>query len=70
MADDELLTRKAASGYLIKLGCPVSPRTLANMASNDNAGNGPAFIRFRWKTVRYKRADLDAWAVKEAVRVE
>lgn len=70
MADDDLLTRKAASSYLSKLGCPVSPRTLANMASNDNAGKGPPFIRFRWKTVRYKRSDLDAWALKETVRIE
>ena len=70
MADDDLLNRKAASAYLDKLGCPVAPKTLRNMAANDNAGKGPSFFRFRWKTIRYKRSDLDAWARKEIRRVE
>lgn len=70
MADDDLLTRKAASAYLEKLGCPVAPRTLSNLAANDNAGKGPPFYRFRWKSIRYKRSDLDLWVRKEIKRVE
>lgn len=70
MADEEFLSRKAASIYLNKIGCPVAPQTLANMASNDNARRGPPFIRYRWRTVRYRRTDLDIWAKQEMVRVE
>ena len=70
LADDDLLNRKMASAYLERLGCPVAPKTLANLAANDNAGRGPPFFRFRWKAIRYKRSDLEIWAKKEIRRVE
>jgi hypothetical protein len=69
-APSEWLNRKEAAAYLMSLGCPVSPKTLCNMASNGNAGKGPPFTQFRWRTVRYRRSDLDEWAKKEVRRVE
>lgn len=68
-SDREFLNRKEAANFLTKLGCPISARTLEKMASNGNAGKGPPFTRFRWKTVSYAKADLIAWAGKELVRV-
>lgn len=64
------LSRKQAASFLATLGCAITPRTLEKMASNNNAGKGPPFTRFRWKSVRYARIDLEAWAKKEATRVE
>lgn len=66
----EYLTRKEAAGYLARIGCPISSATLQKYAANNNAGGGPAFTRYRWRLVRYKRSDLDAWAKKEGTRVE
>lgn len=66
----EWLSRKEAARYLESIGCPVSVRTLETRAVNNNEGRGPPFTRIGWKTVRYKREDLDRWAKKEAVRVE
>lgn len=63
------LNRKEAANFLTKLGCPISARTLEKMASNNNAGKGPPFTRYRWKTVTYLRTDLMDWANKEMVRV-
>lgn len=62
MDNDEWLTRKEAATYLKSLGIPIGDRTLGNKAANNNAGNGPAFYSFGWNMVRYKKADLDAWA--------
>ena len=62
MADADLLSRKEAAKYLSSIGCPISVQTLANMAANRNVGKGPSFTRFGWKTVRYRRMDLDSWA--------
>jgi hypothetical protein len=70
VAEPDWLTRKKAAAYLERLGCPISHRTLEKWASKNNAGKGPAFTRIRWNIVRYARADLDAWAAREAVRVE
>ena len=70
ISPDDQLSRKEAAAYLTKLGCPISAQTLANMACNDNAGGGPGFLRFRWRTVRYRRGDLDEWAKRQSVRVE
>ena len=64
------LSRKQAASFLATLGCPITPRTLEKLAGNNNAGKGPAFTRFRWKSVRYARTDLEAWAKKEATRIE
>ena len=70
MAADDLLNRKAAAAYLTKLGCPVSPKTLAVKATNGNAGRGPPFFRYTWHAVRYARKDLDDWASKNMMRVD
>lgn len=64
------LSRKEAAIFLNKIGCPVSPQTLATMAANNNAGAGPPYTRYRWKNVRYLKADLIAWANKEMVRIK
>jgi hypothetical protein len=64
------MSRKEAAAYLTRIGCPMAPKTLANMASKDNAGGGPPFDRNGWKMVQYRRADLDAWAAARRVRVE
>ena len=65
---DDWLTRKEAATYLASIGCPISKRALEKRASNNNAGKGPAFTRIGWRTVRYKREDLDSWAYKETTR--
>jgi len=62
------LSRKEAARFLAQIGCPISPKTLENLALNNNAGKGPPFTRVR-KYVRYDAADLRAWAEKSAVRV-
>lgn len=64
------LSRKEAATLLHKMGCPISVRTLEKLAVNNNAGGGPPYKRFRWKSVRYDRADLIAWANKEAVLIK
>jgi hypothetical protein len=70
LASREWLRRKEAAQYLETLGCPISMRTLEKYANNSNEGRGPPFFRFRWKTVRYKRLDLERWAKDELKRVE
>jgi hypothetical protein len=64
------LNRKRAASYLADHGCPISVRTLELWASNNNAGRGPPFVRVRSKIIRYLKADLQAWASREIVRVE
>jgi hypothetical protein len=63
------LSRKEAAIYLSSIGCRISPRTLDNLAANNNAGKGPPFKRFRWNRVQYMRVNLDAWAKAECVEV-
>lgn len=65
----EWLSRKEAARYLTEIGYRISPKTLDNYAQNNNAGKGPPFDRFGWKTVRYRRGDLLAWAQNRTVRV-
>ena len=62
--------RKEAAAYLTRIGCPISPRTLENLAMNNNAGKGPPYTRMRWKTVVYNRVELEQWAERQKVRVE
>lgn len=57
----EWLSRKEAAAYLSKRGCPISAKTLANMAANGNARRGPPFSRIAWSRVQYRRTDLDVW---------
>lgn len=66
----DTMNRKEAAAYLTGLGCRISSATLEKYASNNNAGKGPPFIRYRWRTVTYKRSDLDAWAEREGVKIE
>lgn len=63
------LTRKQAALYLSSLGCKISVQSLANKASNNNAGGGPSFTRHGWNLVFYQRKDLDVWAQSRIVRV-
>jgi hypothetical protein len=68
--EETWLTRRSAAIYLTRLGCPVSNRMLEKWAAHNNKGGGPAFVRSGWKAVRYRQADLDAWAKKRMVKVE
>lgn len=65
----DTMNRKEAAAYLTSLGCRISAATLEKYAANNNKGKGPPFIRYRWRTVTYKRTDLDDWANREGVRV-
>ncbi|MBB6307143.1 helix-turn-helix transcriptional regulator [Xanthobacter tagetidis] len=57
---DHYLTRAQAAEYL---GLSVS--YLAKLAVT---GGGPIMLRFGGRAVRYRRADLDAWAARAACR--
>lgn len=63
------LSRKEAANYLTSKGCRITAKTLANMASNNNALKGPAFTRTSWKGVQYLRIDLDRWFDARAQRI-
>lgn len=63
------LSRKQAAAYLHSLGWSVGVRTMENWAANNNAGGGPAFTRFGWKTVKYLKEDLDTWSEARKARV-
>ena len=64
------LTRKEAVHYLNSIGCPISLRTLENMATSATRADGPPFTKFSWGAVRYARLDLDQWAKANTRRVE
>lgn len=59
---DEWLTRKEAARHLTELGYPLTYHYLRNLGNTKNHGLGPPFRRFGWKTVRYRKADLEKWA--------
>lgn len=65
---DDYLTRKEAAKYLRGQGVKVAPKTLANLAANNNAGKGPSYIITGWNSVLYHKADLDLWATKRKPR--
>lgn len=52
-----LLTRKAATAFLINLGVPLSSNALAELATD---GRGPSFAILNGRAV-YREADLTAW---------
>ena len=56
-APDVLLRRLAAADALGRLGCPLSPCTLASMATR---GGGPRFSKVGNKSL-YRYSDLVAW---------
>ena len=66
----EWLTRQEAATYLAGIGCPIAAKTLANLASRTNHRKGPRYVASGWRTVRYRRTDLDAWARARIVEVE
>jgi hypothetical protein len=66
----QYMSRKEAAAYLTKNGYPIAPNTLASMAKNRNAGGGPPFIKFGWRTCRYRRDELDSWMRKRGERVK
>ena len=63
------MSRKQAAAYLTSLGHRIAEKTLRNMASNKNAGGGPAFTRTGWRSLYYARADLDGWARARATKI-
>jgi hypothetical protein len=65
----QYLCRKEAAAYLTSLGCAISGNTLRNRAKHNNAGKGPPFTRFGWRTVRYAKADLDEWVKQQGRKV-
>lgn len=65
----DFYSRKEAAAYLTSIGYRIAPKTLANLAQNDNAGKGPSFERIGWGMVRYARVALDEWAAARTVRV-
>ena len=68
--DKDQFSRKEAARYLTSIGYRISPKTLENLASNNNKGNGPSFTRVGWNhPVTYDRADLDAWAAKRMTKI-
>ena len=68
--EETWLTRKSAAIYLTRVGRRISNRTLEKMANNNNAGNGPPYVRSAGKRVMYLQSDLDAWAKSQMIRVE
>ena len=58
----EWLTRKEAAAYLTSIGCSIAAKTLANLACRHGGQAGPPYVARGWRTVRYRRADLDDWA--------
>lgn len=63
------LSRKEAALFLTDMGCPVSPKTLANLAIHNNALGGPPFSRVSYRIVMYDREDLQEWAKRQMVKV-
>lgn len=68
--EKDVMSRKEAADYVTRKFFRLATQTLANMASNNNKGRGPAFTRVGWCQVQYRRADLEAWARKRMVSVE
>ncbi len=64
------LNRAEAAAYLSERGLPISGGTLSNLAANKNRGDGPAYHRRGWRTVRYHVNDLNAWLKQKLERVE
>jgi hypothetical protein len=65
--EENSLTRKDASKYLISKGYQIEPKTLANLASQNR---GPRFIKSNVKSVRYKCSDLDEWVRDKSLSLD
>lgn len=68
-AENTFLSRKEAAAFLRRNNCPISHRTLEQMAANRNAGKGPPFYKSGAK-VLYDPAELDEWRRKRIRRIE
>jgi hypothetical protein len=65
-----MLSRKEAARYLAKHNCKISPTTLLNMATHENAkGKGPPYFK-DGRRVFYSTEDLDAWRLRRLRRIE
>ena len=67
---DCLLNRMEASLFLKSIGCPISYRSLCVYAIKNNQGSGPPYIKIRDKSVRYRKSELEEWAIKQIKRIE
>lgn len=65
----EYLTRGECAEFLRLQGMRVSERHLANLAANNNAGEGPPFYRTRWTKVFYSREEVVTWLQAHTVRI-
>lgn len=63
-------SRKEAAAFLVDIGCPIAPQTLANLATHNNEMRGPPFTRISYKIVRYDRKDLEEWAKAQTVKIK
>ena len=61
-ADEDLLTRKEASAFLVQYGIRMKPETLARLWST--GGNGPPCLHVRHRPY-YPRGVLRAWALTQ-----
>lgn len=66
----EFLNRKECALYLSSIGIKMAAQTLANIAANNNQGNGPPLHRTRWTRTYYKRSEVDQWAKAQTERIE
>lgn len=66
----EWLSRKDAATFLEGIGCPIAPATLARMAYDNNARNGPPYTVVSHRIIRYSVSDLKKWAANRTRRVE
>lgn len=65
----DYLTRGQTAEYLRAQGMRCSERHLANLAANNNAGNGPPYYRTRWTKVFYSREEVAKWWLEQVERV-
>lgn len=65
VADEVWLTRKAAAIYLSRLGVAMKHEYLAKLALPENKGKGPKYLKSGWRTVRYSKTELDAFAKRK-----
>lgn len=64
--DDDLLTRREASAYLLRFQVRLKPATLARLWSV--GGNGPPCTHVRNRPY-YPRGELRAWALRQRTRL-
>ncbi len=65
VATEVWLTRKGAALYLSSMGCAMNHNYLAKLALPENKGKGPRYVKSGWRTVRYAKSELDAFAKRK-----